>query len=478
MYKAAASFFKNIMRECSFRPINDQGANAAVVSCPQEHRNDTGELREFIITGKVAVPRKSSVQWIHLNGRVLVKGDPDDGCSIVDCWGETALADCALADGIDLSAAAVRLAYRDGQAEVRIRGLLRIGTKDDVEAGGRIDARLHYCTDDPRGVCLGTLLQDAYIRFGDSISFNGATVKFELRTRHFGQPIPLPYSIDELDEFLFQSDTPIPVGIMDIRGIPGQPITFSVSASAAATDPVRLCLHVFPARLCVPFFGNETILFIHGDSCDAPFTVDMHGPWKAGISSNVRMQLMAPAGKPLLQGTAALNGILSSRGWREAQLSIGAQLIHATIFPESPWPQELPDQKISFTVFPDRGAAMNVTMHPLRFGPILIQIPGDSNAPLEATLGLRGFRFSGKISLFSEPFPGELDINVIEIDNSCRIWISAHGSEAAVAAWLEKAAKAAHLRLVGSAGACMEFQLLSQDGDQSLSGPAVTIILT
>ncbi len=353
----------------------------------------------FELCGKVAVPLAGDVSWITVNGMLVTQRETDGSLSVLECDAAAQLTGFELAIGTLLSSGSVRLYSCQYHTHVVLEGVVchSCGNGSScVKTNGTLKAEVAY---DSRktGMCaIRTLLTDTHIT-ANGMTLHGGTIRLDL----FSGPedherFPLPY--DENDELLFQFEQPLSLGMMRIEGIPGSPVTISVSLTSTEKGKTALFLSFFPSRLVIPYIGDRTVLFIHGNHYDEPFTIAAEGSWNASISSNIFLQLIAPedpSRKPLIEGTAALCGTIAGNGFDTPAIELHAELTGGVAFPATDRPHSLPAQNIAFSAGPGSAASFSVLTGPLSIEEMTINPGTDSWGLLHAELHPGGLLFRG-----------------------------------------------------------------------------------
>jgi hypothetical protein len=401
-------------------------------------QGDTRQKYEF--SGKIRVPHKNGSEVVEIKGFIVLNLNEAEKPELVDCLAMASLETWDLADGIVLSDGYVRLTNKEGKITARLSGTIRFFDCTDVETGGVLDTEIVYDPDDRDQIYLGTLLKDAYLNIGKDIQLFGATIKFELCTKPYEKSNPSPSLVDEMDELLFQCYKPIPLASMCITGVGDNPITMSISLSAMASEAAQATLSVFPARLRTAFLGENSYLFISNQSSDEPFTINIKNEWEAHISSTPHLTLVNsedPSGPSLVTGGSFLTGRLNCIGFTKARLLLASELINAKAFPLSNWPQELPAQKISFSISETGEPRLNLEFNQLSIDGFLISDAQDTRKPLKAALCKKGLSFEKGYSV-SRGLPNcpRSILPSFFIDNTCCVWITTEGRKIDLRDWI------------------------------------------
>jgi beta-glucosidase len=272
----------------------------------------------------------SRVRAVQINAAIVVKKKENkylDEYDIVNCEGETSIGAWDLAESMVLSDARVRLSFRGGKTAAHISGTLRLSGCEGFETGGDLDTEILMDPEDPGRMFLGTLVKNAYLHIGKNISLLGGTIRFEYCSKPYAPGSPLPYQIDEMDELLFQCTDPVPLGAMRIVGVGSNPVTMSMNINALSPGNVRAFISLYPARILVPLFGENTILFLSGEAKDNVVEMDVKNEWSNFISSSPRLHLVDPLdpdGPSLVECTCLLTGRLECKGISHARLSLSS----------------------------------------------------------------------------------------------------------------------------------------------------------
>jgi hypothetical protein len=355
---------------------------------------------------------------------------------------ETAEGTWELAEGIVLSCGRVRIVNNAGRITKRISGDLRLLDCEGVETGGFIDTEIIPDPCDPDRMYLGTLVKNAYLNIGKNIRLQGGTIRFELCSTPHMPGKPLPYHIDEMDELLFQTTDPVPLGAMHIVGVGNDPVTLSMSINALTPGNVRAFISLYPASLFIPVFGKNTVVFLTGENKDNVIEMDIKNEWSNILSSSPHLNLVSPLdheGKSLVEGAFLLIGRLECRGMSCARLSLSSYLNYATAFPQSKWPQKLPYQKITFSISETGEPSLMLKFNPLSIDSFLISSNNGKDELLEAALCDKGLLFN-KGYLFSQESSGQprRRLPPFIIDNACRVLVEAEGEMIEMRDWFSE----------------------------------------
>jgi hypothetical protein len=402
-----------------------------------------GTIQKYAVTGKVRVPHKNGVQSVQMNAVIVLKKEKNsypDKFEIVDCEGETSIGAWDMTESIVLSDTWVRLSYRGGKTAVHISGTLRLSGCEGFETGGDLDTEILTDPKDPDRMFLGTLVKNASLNIGKNIRLQGGTIRFEFCSKPYAPGSPFPYQIDEMDELLFQCTDPVPLGAMYIVGVGSNPVTMSMNIIALSPGNVRAFISLYPARIHVPMFGENTILFLSGEAKENIVEMDVKNEWSAFISSSPRLHLVDPLdpdGPPLVECTCLLTGRLECRGISHARLSLSSPLDCATAFTRSKWPQELPYQNISFLVSETGVPQLDLVFNPLKIDGFLIYSAEGNDKHLIASLDGNGLAFKGKFLVSHEPSgnPPRLMPPFI-VDIHCRVWVLAADKKIEIREWM------------------------------------------
>ena len=300
----------------------------------------------FKLCGTVRIPLYGRTIPVELNGVIRVEPQPDDSFAVVEIAADALLPLTEPAHDIILRNGRVLLAGCRFHTEIRLQGTVRF-TSEGIEAEGKLDTPIQYLPDGDGACAISTLLSHASIGISPAIGLEDGTIRFEYcslpeRSNHIRR------QFDENDELLFQMSEPIGLGNAAIEGESDKPITLWAQLVPSATKTSHLLLHLFPSRLKTAFIGDRTILFLHGDRYDEPFTVNTSGPWNATISSNVYLHLVAPddlSGKPLLTSIVFVEGELEGVGLQSPTIRLfTGGTMQGTLFPETPVACTIPDQ--------------------------------------------------------------------------------------------------------------------------------------
>jgi hypothetical protein len=435
--------FNRIFKESSlhFEPILGR-VQSTNISDIQKIAPPEDNCQKYLFSAQLEVPHIRGHKSVPIQGLISLQDNKNHKADLVDCSANASLETWELANGIVLSDGYVRLRSMDGKISARISGTIRYIDCADVETGGVLDTEILYDPEDMDRIYLGTLLKDAYLNIGKDIHLSGATIKFELCTKPYEKGNPLPYFIDEMDELLFQYYKPIPLTSMCIKGIGDNPITMSISMSAMPPHIAQTTLSVFPARLRVPFLGKNSYLFISNQASDESFSINIKDEWGAFISSTPHLTLVNsedPSGPSLVEGGSFFIGRLECIGFSQARLLLASELINATAFPQSKWPQELPVQKITFAVSESGEPQLNLKFNQLAIDGFLISDAQDAKKPLEASLCQNGLSF-GKGYSVSFGLPGQSRgiLPAFIIDNKCDVWINTDGRKIDLREWIRE----------------------------------------
>jgi hypothetical protein len=244
-----------------------------------------------------------------------------------------------------------------------------------------------------------------------------------------------------MDEMLIQCSEPIPLASWHISGIGDKPITMSINVNALTPGRVQTSLSVFPVRLRIPFLGENSYLFIAGQEGGSSFSLDLTEQWGAFISSSPDLYLILPAdpgGPSLIEGISFFTGRLDAVGLSQATLSISSELIEATAFPSSKWPQKMPAQKISFSLSATGNVSLFLKLNPLIIDDFSILSNREKEDFLEAELFDKGLKFK-KGYRMSQGHPKKLprELPAFFIDNYCRVWVEAGAGVVDLKTWVK-----------------------------------------
>jgi hypothetical protein len=381
----------------SICPVND--STPVLESKPV---TDNDQTVRFALHGNIALPAAKGCRWILISGTIEARKTEGTFFQIEKCDAVSRLSDFAFDEGVILIAGVVELTTCRYHAHVRITGDLRIRTGDSVEAEALIDAPVRYMPDTTEGCGISTLLSDATVRINDSIALRQGTIRFEVfSTPQAAESIGRHFDVD--DELLYQFEDPVTIGNFKVVPIPEKPVTMSVALVQTRQTGLHLHLTVYPAQIRCNFIGGKTILFIHGNHYNEPFTIDTSGTWQASISSNIFLQLIAPedpSGKPLLESVSPVLGSLSAHGLTASALSLHSKMSKGMLLPESDRPDELPAQELEIVVLSDGNIKCS-----FQTGGFVPKDPGDANAghaapPATAVICRKGLIFidAGSIS--------------------------------------------------------------------------------
>jgi hypothetical protein len=357
----------------------------------------------------------------------------------IDWTGQEYLGMIELAEGIVLYNCRMRIEENAGETTKRLSGEIRLLDCKNVEAGGFLDTEIISVPENPERIYLGTLVKNAYLNIGKNFRLQGGTIRFEYCSKPHESGKPLPYGIDEMDELLFQSTDPLPLGALYITGVGGTSITMSMTINALSSGNVRAFISLYPASIRVPVFGENTHVFLSGEARDNTVEIDVINEWSAFISTSPHLHLVnpsEPAGPSLVEGSCLLTGRLECRGFSSARLSLSSYLNYAKAFPQSPWPQELPYQKISFSVSEAGVPEMALDFNPIAIDGFLMYCSEEKNKTLRASLCENGLFFKGTF-LVSQEHSTEPPRTLPEflIDNHCRVWVDPGHEKIELNAW-------------------------------------------
>ncbi|MBN1577847.1 MAG: hypothetical protein JW913_14900 [Chitinispirillaceae bacterium] len=419
-------------------PFNDASRRTPSIDQTQIDAQN-GIIEKYSISGKIRAPHASGRKSVPLQGAISLKRNEDGSLSIVDCEGKTSPGIWEIARGVVLSDGCIRLVCKNGRAAAHLRGTLRFSDNRSIETGGALDTEIIPDPSDPDRMYIGTLVKDAYLNIGTDLHLYGAMIWFESCTKLHEPGTPLPYFIDETDEYLFQCTQPVPLASSYLTGIVDQPVTMSVSINALDPDNVRTGLTVYPARLRVPGLGENTVLFISGPVGDQPFTIDSAGEWNAAISSSPHLHLVSsnePTGPSLVEGVAFFIGKLEGAGFYSTRLSVSSELTNAVAFPQSKWPREMPCQRISFTISEKGAAGLDLVFNPLSIDGFSIFSAGGKGRMLHASLSGNGLSFKeGCLASRKSSTRRPRALPPFTIDNHCRVWVEVGSTPVEIGDW-------------------------------------------
>ena len=375
---AIKQLFASIMKEC----------RVIVVSQKNETLTCT-------VSGKLCIPHKNGPAWISLSYSVEGSSVEDGSFVITNCSGEALLEKWNFADDLVLMKGRVYLVSVNNKIWVYLKGLVRYAETGGLSASGMLDSPVIQDPSDLDNVSLFALLTDVTLALNADSVLKGGTAWLALRAKSHDEALLTARPEDTDAERFFQYGKSLSLGSMSLCGIEDQPITLSVKIETGPHGASRLLLTLFPARLRASIFGEETMLFVHGDNYYDPFTIDTKGAWKASVSSNVFLQLKNPSdptGPDLARGTASLRGTLSCTGLKADALALDSELNHGVAFPQSKWPQPLPYQKIILSVDSRGSASMNLVLQPFQTDAFSILSQAGADAPINASLCPQGLR--------------------------------------------------------------------------------------
>ncbi len=418
----------NLLAECTvhFEQYIDNTINA-------------NKIRKYAFQGKIRIPHKKAPQLVRMHGFITAKTDEAGSDTIVDCEGITYLDAWDLAEGLVLINGCIRLLCIEGRIRVKIEGTVRLIDCQDFETGGVLDTEILYDEEDPQRMYLGTLVKDSYLNIGKHFHLQGGTIRFEFCSKPHETDQPLPYHLDEMDELLFQCTDPIPLGAMHIVGIGSDPVTMSININALSPGNVRTSIFLFPARILFSVVGENTMLFLSGDRKDGIIEMNVGGEWSNFISSSPHVHLVNPrdpTGPSLIEGGGLFTGKLDCTGLSLPRLSLSSPLTNAKAFPQSKWPQELPAQKISFSVSEIGKPNFIIKFNPISIDGFLISNAKGKDESLHASLNERGFSFnSGYLVARESSNQAPRKVPAFIIDNKCRVWVEVSGTAIEMRDW-------------------------------------------
>jgi len=180
-------------------------------------------------------------------------------------------------------------------------------------------------------------------------------------------------------------------------------------------------------------------VFLTGENSDNIIQMDVKNEWSNILSSSPHLSLVSPldpGGKPLATGAFLLIGRLECRGVSRARLTLSSHLNYARAFPQSKWPQELPYQKITFSISETGEQSLTLKFNPLSIDGFLIVNDKGKDELLEAALCDKGFRFK-KDYLLSKESSGQppRQLPSFVLDNSCRVLLDVEGETVELSEW-------------------------------------------
>jgi hypothetical protein len=405
-----------------------------------EEKNTPGVLTQAISIN-IMLPKKNGPQPILICGTITLQSFEDGAQTVINCSGENKIGCWEIAQGIILSEGIIRLSCHDNNIDIRLLGRIKYVNCPDCEIGGNLDTTILYDPDDPYRIYLGTLIHDAYLIVGTSVSLSGGTIKFELCTKPHDSSKPLPYCIDEMDELLFQCTEPLPVGKMHISGIENNPLTLSLSINALSADATQAFISLYPARILMLVFGENTTLFLSGNSQSNTIDINTNGPWSTFVSSSPHMHLVnkqEPLGPPLFDGVSFFTGSLECTGLTKAYLSLVSDLNTVTAFPQSKWPQELPPQRIAFSVSETGEVILVIKFNPIEIENFVIYSPHGNEETIEAALCDDEFYFKEGYLISQKPSDhSPRTLPQFSIDNNCRLRIHTAAGKLDLWEWMK-----------------------------------------
>jgi hypothetical protein len=440
--KAVQNLLCNLFNKGPFsiRPLNNDSSQTNPCGPKAFAGGNTGP-QKFAVSGKIGVPHRDSPQTVQMEGTIALNLYGAGQLEIVGFEGVTALGTWDLAEGIVLSKTQLRFFNKNGQAAVLLSGALRLADDGAIETGGALNAEIHHSSEDPDRMYIGTLLTEAYLNIGSALHFCGSTIRFELCTKPHENTRPLPYFIDEMDELLIQCSEALPLASWRISCIGEKPLTLSIGVNALKPGFVQTTLSVFPARLRIPFLSENSCLFVADREGDGSFTINIKGEWGSFISASPNFCLISPAnpgGPSLIEGASFLTGRLDAKGLSQATISLSSELIKATAFPSSKWPQKLPDQKISFSISDPGDVRLILKFNPLSIDGFLIESQGGNDEPLEGALCKKGLKFKKGYLVSHESSEQHRELPALMIDNLCQVWVELKTGLMELEQWFRK----------------------------------------
>jgi hypothetical protein len=344
-----------------------------------------------------------------------------------------------LGGGIVISEGRLKVDSSAGKKIRRLSGNMRLCESDGFEAGGFLDANIVVHARDPDTWYIGTLVRNSFLNIGPTLRLTGGTIRFEYCSRTHAPGAPLPYAIDEMDELLFQTTDPVALGAFPVVGVGTEPVTVSMTVNALSPENIRACISLFPARIRIPDFGQNTCVFLSGEAAHNAVEIDVRNKWSAFVSTSPYVHLIDhhdPAGPSLIEGSGLFTGKLEGRGVSRASLSISTPLNDARAFPQSEWPQKLPSQNITFSVSESGAAHLDIFFNPLRVDGFLICSAEAEGMDLTGSLTGNVLSFKGEFLVTREgsntpPRP----LAAFAIDKLCRVWIDGAGKKTELQNW-------------------------------------------
>lgn len=352
----------------------------------------------FAVSGSLTIPEAGGFRLLPIAGELWGHHD-DTGAPVFDTGAiAIPLGRLPLAETIDLVDASVTVVPGQGDLCVILKGSLSGVFSDSLAVSGTFESPILYDRNDPSCVAVVTLVSTTSLRSGDRINLSGGTVRFTWLSKPDARELISRFLTDEDRELLFQTPC-LSLGIADLCGIGDQPVTLGLSCSVLEAG-ARLSTEIFPSIIRLPVFGPDTTLFMHGDRYDEPATVNLTGRWENRVSSNVFLHLMTGEGAKvvsLLRGTAPLCGTISGKGFRFEKLALEAHFSNGILFPESRWPQRIPDQEIALSVDEHGLASMRLRLPSLTLGSSAIYPEKGEGALIDARVTHRGVRLANVI---------------------------------------------------------------------------------
>lgn len=310
-----------------------------------------------------------------------------------------------LADKVYIKNPQVRLLESDEKKKIKLSGVVEYCDDNILRCGGTINEILPVDSHNLDTIVLKCKLTDTFLSINKNKPLNKGTIWFTLNTKQVLEKISISDTFEEDFKPFFKQSDPLNLGPVSIGSIDEEE-PYSIAAQICISSPEKglTSLIVLPARLYTKTLGENTILFIHGDDYDRPFVIPTNKSWRTSVSSNIFLQLMSPnckSGLPLVQGTAALSGNLVGHGLTAKKLKLTSELTRAEAFPESNWPQAIPDQQISLTIFEDGSTNFDITLNPLSFESFQIHSENRDNDSIPATLSDNGLLLNNEQCLLS-----------------------------------------------------------------------------
>lgn len=261
----------------------------------------------------------------------------------------------------------VDLSYLKKNHVVILKGVVQYDNKDKLKFGGKIALNLRKILVKDKKWELHAVITDTFVKIQDnsllvdgSIILNNDLQLDFLKNNRCGTPK------------FFRCFKKINFGSMDIGLIDeNNPLSFYIRMIIRSDFLLDIHLIFLPARLFTPGLSNDTILFIHGMSCDKPFVVQIENNWLACLSNSIQFNILGKNNLvqvPVISATVLFNGIVRGRGFTIQNLELDSETNLITAFPQSKFKQSMPNQLLILKIDSESNIEFSCKFNSLVFG--------------------------------------------------------------------------------------------------------------